>query len=151
MLVKTGTPADLAGPITASSAERTVLSPPTQTASAPLATTEATASRTAADPSTVASSNSIPSSLHTARAILVAASEFDSDGFQATPTLVRPGASRRAIRKLSATGGIVPSPTMYGRCFLGSSGEMPTPAATGSLTIPKTCARFASRLALATA
>ena len=40
---------------------------------------------------------------------------------------------------------------MYGGCFFGSSRAMPTPATTGSLTIPKTCRRFASRLAAAIA
>ena len=98
-----------------------MLSPPIQIASAPRPTSEATASRTAAEPSTFASSSSIPSSLQTARASFVPASEFASDGFQATPTLASRGASRRAIRKPSATGCIVPRPTMYGGCFLGSS------------------------------
>ena len=112
MLVNTGTPAARAGPITASSEESTVLSPPTQIASAPRPTSEATASRTAAEPSTFASSSSIPSSLQTVRAIFVPASEFASDGFQATPTLASSGASRRAIRNVSATGCIVPRPTM---------------------------------------
>ena len=112
MLVKTGTPAARAGPITASSEESTVLSPPTQIASAPRPTSAATASRTAAEPSTFASSSSIPSSEQTVRAIFVPASEFASDGFQATPTFVSRGASRRAMWKPSATGCIVPRPTM---------------------------------------
>ena len=68
-----------------------MLSPPTQIASAPRPTSEATASRTAAEPSTFASSNSIPSSLQTVRATFVPASEFASDGFQATPTLASRG------------------------------------------------------------
>ena len=60
---------------------------------------EPTASRTAAELSTFASSSSIPSSLQTFRAILVHASEFASDGFQATPTRASFGASRLAMRK----------------------------------------------------
>lgn len=47
----------------------------------------------------------------------------------------------------SATGCIVPTPTMYGGCFMGSSGAIPTPEATGSLTMPKTCGTLVSRLA----
>ena len=152
MLVKTGTPAARAGPITASSDESTVLSPPIQIASAPRPTSEATASRTAAEPSTFASSSSIPSSLQTVRATLVQASEFASDGFQATPT-------RRQSRGEPAGHPETPRPpaaSSRGRpCRAGASSgrprAMPTPAATGSLTIPKTCGRFASRLAPATA
>ena len=55
------------------------------------------------------------------------------------------------MRNASATGCIVPIPAMYGGCFMGSSRAIPTPAATGSLTMPKTCGTFASRLAPATA
>ena len=144
-------PADRAGPITDSSEASTVTSPPIQIASAPRPMTEATASRTPAELSTFASSSSIPSSRQTVRAIFVHASELASDGFQATPTRASLGASCLAMRKASATGCIVPSPTMYGGCFIGSSRAIPTPAATGSLTIPKTCGTFASRLAPATA
>ena len=89
-----------------------MLSPPTQIASAPRATSEATASRTAAEPSTFASSSSIPSSVQMIRATFVPASEFASDGFQATPTLASRGASRRANRNVSTTGCNVPIPTM---------------------------------------
>src|SRR5262245_59112227 len=120
MLVNTGTCAERVGPIVASRAERTVLSPPTQIASAPRPTSEATDSPTAEVPSTFASSSSIAISLQTARATLVQASEFDSYGFQATPTLLSAGASSRAIRNVWATGCIVPRPIIYGGCFRGS-------------------------------
>jgi hypothetical protein len=88
-----------------------VLSPPIQIACTPRETSDCTASVTAALVSTLASSSVMPRSRHASRAFFVKASEFDSAGFQATPTRDNPGSARRAIAKLSATGRNEPCPT----------------------------------------
>ena len=90
------------------------LSPPIHSACTPRAASEFTASSTPDVLSTLASRRVIPSSRHAARAISVKTTEFDSAGFQATPTVCRPGNIRFAILKLSMTGSSIPCPTMCG-------------------------------------
>jgi len=68
------------------------------------------------DPSTFASTNSIPISRQTARAIFVWASELASAGFHTSPTRFRPGKTLRAIANVSRTGCIVPKPARFGGC-----------------------------------
>ena len=150
-MVKTGMPAARAVAITDPIVDSIVLSPPIQIACAPRETSDCTASVTAALLSTLASSSVMPRSRHASRAFFVKASEFDSAGFQATPTRESPGSARRASAKLSATGRNEPCPTSRAGCFSGCSRSRPTPALNGSATSVNTCITRPSRLALATA
>ena len=82
--------------ITESIAAITVLSPPIHSACASLVMSELIASATPDVLSTFASSSVIPMPDVTVRAFSTNTSEFDSAGFQATPTRWRLGSMRRA-------------------------------------------------------
>ena len=116
-----------------------MLSPPTQIASAPRPMSEPTASRTAAEPSTFASSSSMPSSLQTDPGDLRAGLRIRLRRVPGDPDLPEPGVQPPGHpeglghRLHRSEAGHV------GRMLPRVVAEMPTPAATGSLTIPKTC------------
>src|SRR6266513_4975624 len=90
-IVKTGMRAFFAVLITEFKADTTVLSPGTHNAWAPREASELAASRTPDELSTCASKSWISNSCAAVRACPTNPTEFDSAGFQATPTVLRRG------------------------------------------------------------
>ena len=142
-MVNTGMRAARAVAIAEPSADNMVLSPPTNRACAPREASARTASTTADEFSTLASTRVSPVRLHTSRAASVNASEFDSAGFQATPTVCSAGSAWRASSKASPTGRKEPWPTRWRGWFSGFARSSPMPAAEGVRDEPEDVLRAA--------